>query len=78
MHGVTAFPLSMSTEGEKVKVSLLRGGKSVELRLTSMGLNVGSELTVSQHQGGNVVVVRGETRLALGSSMAQKIMVEKI
>ncbi len=78
MHGVTAFPLSMSTEGEKVKVSLLRGGKSVELRLTSMGLNVGSELTVSQHQGGNVVVVRGETRLALGSSMAQKIIVEKI
>ena len=78
MHGVRAFPLSMSTEGEKVKVSLLRGGKSVELRLTSMGLNVGSELTVSQRQGGNVVVVRGETRLALGSSMAQKIMVEKI
>ncbi len=69
------FPLAMAQEGEKVKVFLLRSGKNLERRLISLGLNVGSELIVSQRHGGNVVVIRGETRLALGTGMAQKIMV---
>ena len=70
-----AFPLAMAGEGERVRIYLLRGGKGLEMRLTSLGLNVGSELIVSQRQGGNLVVIRGETRLALGAGMAQKIMV---
>ncbi len=65
----------MAQEGERVRIYLLRGGKGLEMRLTSLGLNVGSELVVSQHQGGNMVVLRGETRLALGAGMAHKIMV---
>jgi ferrous iron transport protein A len=69
------FPLTMAQEGEKVKVFLLRSGKNLERRLISLGLNVGSELIVSQRHGGNVVVIRGEIRLALGTGMAQKIMV---
>ncbi len=74
-RGVAAFPLAMAQEGERVRIHLLRGGKGLEMRLTSLGLNVGSELVVSQHQGGNMVVLRGETRLALGAGMAHKIMV---
>jgi ferrous iron transport protein A len=70
-----AFPLAMAGEGARVRIQLLRGGKGLEMRLTSLGLNVGSELVVSQHQGGKMVVLRGETRLALGAGMAQKIMV---
>jgi len=73
-HG-KAFPLAMAHEGSKVRIRLLSGGKGLEMRLTSLGLNVGSELVVSQHQGGKIVVLRGETRLALGAGMAQKIMV---
>jgi len=69
------FPLAMAQEGEQVRIFLLRGGKGLEMRLTSLGLNVGSDLTVAQHQGGNLVVIRGETRIALGAGMAQKIMV---
>ncbi len=69
------FPLAMAQEGERVTILLLRGGKGLELRLTSLGLNTGSELLVSQRQGGNLVVIRGETRIALGAGMAQKIMV---
>lgn len=78
MHEVPdtgAFPLAMAQEGERVRVFLLRGGKGLEMRLTSLGLNVGGELTVSQRQGNNLVVIRGETRLALGAGMAHKIMV---
>lgn len=69
------FPLAMAQEGEHVEIFLLRGGKGLEMRLTSLGLNMGSELTVSQRIGGNLIVIRGETRLALGVGMAQKIMV---
>ncbi|NJN46496.1 MAG: ferrous iron transport protein A [Candidatus Competibacteraceae bacterium] len=69
------FPLAMAQEGEQVTIFLLRGGKGLEMRLTSLGLNIGGELTVSQREGGNLVVLRGETRLALGVGIAQKIMV---
>ncbi|MBU0501352.1 MAG: ferrous iron transport protein A [Gammaproteobacteria bacterium] len=77
-HNLRApFPLSMAQEGERVRIFLLRGGNGLSMRLTSLGLNLGSELVVSQRQGGNLVVIRGETRLALGAGMAQKIMVTR-
>ena len=72
------YPLATAQEGEKLRIFLLRGGKGLEMRLTSLGLNVGSELLVSQRQGNNLVVIRGETRLALGAGMAQKIMVVRL
>jgi ferrous iron transport protein A len=65
----------MTQEGECVRIHLLRGGKGLEMRLTTLGLNVGSELPVSQREGGSLVVLRGETRIALGAGMAHKIMV---
>ena len=72
------YPLAMAQEGEHVRISVLRGGKGLEMRLTSLGLNVGSELRISQRQGNNLVVIRGETRLALGAGMAHKIMVVRL
>lgn len=73
-----AFPLSMADEGARVRVVALRGGETLVRRVTEMGLNLGSELTVRQRQGGGVVVARGETRFALGGGMAQKVMVEQV
>ncbi|MFP4207301.1 MAG: ferrous iron transport protein A [Wenzhouxiangella sp.] len=70
-----AFPLTMAREGMRVRIHRLLGGKGLEMRLTSLGLNVGSELVVSLHQGGKLVVLREETRLALGAGMAHKILV---
>jgi ferrous iron transport protein A len=69
------FPLATAQEGERLRIHLLRGGKTLEMRLTALGLNVGSELTVSQRSGGSLVVLRGETRIALGAGMAHKVMV---
>lgn len=69
----------MADEGVCVRVVALRGGTGLERRLTDMGLNVGSELTVTQRQGGSALVVcRGETRFALGDGMAHKILVEEV
>lgn len=72
-----AFPLAQASEGDWVRICFFRAGQGLEMRLTSMGLNLGSELRVSQRIGGNLVVLRGETRLALGAGMAQKILVER-
>jgi ferrous iron transport protein A len=69
----------MADEGARVRVVALRGGEVLARRMTEMGLNVGSELTVRQRQGGGgLVVSRGETRFALGGGMAHKVMVERV
>jgi len=72
------FPLMMADAGAHVRIVALRGGVGLNKRMTEMGLNVGSELTVRQRQGGGVVVSRGEMRFALGGGMAQKVMVVRV
>lgn len=71
----SAYPLMMADEGARVRVVALMGGAGLERRMTEMGLNIGAELVVRQRQGGGLVVMRGETRYALGGGMAHKIMV---
>lgn len=72
------FPLAMAQEGERVRIARLSGGHGLEIRLTELGLNVGSELLIAHRQGGQLVVIRGEARLALGASMAHKIWVSRL
>jgi len=70
------FPLNMVIEGEKVKIVSIIGGKNLVKRLLALGLIEETEMQVLHKQPGNgVVVACGETRLALGLGMAQKIMV---
>jgi ferrous iron transport protein A len=68
-----AFPLMMADVGARVRIVALMGGAG--RRMTEMGLNIGAELVMRQREGGGVVVMRGETRFALGGGMAHKIMV---
>jgi|GEM_PF-866002 len=69
------FPLSMADEGESVRIVLHRGGKGLEKRLTSLGLNRDSEVRIVHRRGGSLVVGRADSRFALGAGMAQKILV---
>ncbi|HDN26668.1 MAG TPA: ferrous iron transport protein A [Thioploca sp.] len=69
-----AFPLPMATEGERVKIVGVTGGKLLIKRLIAMGLIEETELQVLQRENG-VVVACGETRLALGFGIANKIQV---
>lgn len=71
-------PLAVAREGERVRVARLLGGRGMALRLTELGLNVGSEVRVLHRQGGQVVVLRGETRLALGAGIAHKVLVTPV
>ncbi len=77
-NGMTmqAFPLGMASEGELVKIVGVIGGKSVTKRLMAMGMIEDTQLQVLQRQKGmGLIVVCGETRLALGAGMANKVMV---
>ncbi len=78
MTQTSSFPLGMATEGSSVRITALHGGTGLARRVTEMGLNVGSEITIHQRQGAGLVVSRGETRFALGGGMANKIMVEVV
>ncbi len=69
------FPLTMADEGVEVRIVALRAGRGMDLRLTELGLNVGSQVRVMQRRGSGLIVARGEARFAIGGGMATKIMV---
>lgn len=72
--------LTQMKDGQKGKVVNIVGGKSLLNRLDTMGIRVGVEvLKISGHPlGGPVVVQVGGSVVAVGHSMARKIIVEKI
>ncbi len=70
--------LAQLKTNHKAKVSVISGGGNLENKLMSMGLHKGKEITKLSHIGlkGPVVIKTGRTILALGHSVAEKIMVE--
>ncbi|MFO7913578.1 MAG: FeoA domain-containing protein [Desulfotignum sp.] len=72
-------PLHKARPGERLQVKQLEAGKKMQLRISSMGLKTGDEIeVVSNGFGGQVVIAAGDTRLVLGSGMAQKIWVQPV
>lgn len=71
----SSFPLPMAASGEPMRVVGFSQGMNIEKRLAGMGLSLGSEIHVLQREGGNLVVALGNTRLALGCGLAQKVLV---
>lgn len=67
--------MSMADTGARVRIVSLMGGGGHNKRMTDMGLNVGAELAVQQRESAGLVVVRGETRFALGIGMAHRVIV---
>jgi len=74
------FPLSMASGGERVRIADLRGGRGFQEKLISMGLNIGDEIRIMEHQtrGAAIVLAKGEIRYILGGGMALKIFVQTI
>lgn len=74
--GELAFPLSTAAAGDRLVITALKAGKGLGRRLADLGLPVGTEIEVVHRQhGGRLVVARQMSRVALGASMTQKIMV---
>lgn len=69
-------PLAMASEGESVRIIMIRGGRKIQERLLSMGINIEDEIEVVQRQKKGAVLISKEgNRYALGGGMAQKIQV---
>lgn len=64
---------------EKVKILEILGGSNLENKLLSMGVYKGKPVVKLSHIGlkGPVVIKAGRSILALGHSVAEKIIVEK-
>ncbi len=69
-------PLSSIHGGERVQVTQVIGGRALVRRLREMGISNGVEIEVAQNTGGPVIIILGNSRMALGQGMAGKIMVE--
>ncbi len=73
----TIVALHKAKQGEKLIVKGFEAGKSMQLRISSMGLKTGDLIEiVSNGFGGQVVIAVGENRLVLGKGMAEKISVQ--
>ncbi len=63
--------------GKKAKVVSINGGVGVKTRLQAMGIFPGVYISVIQSLGkGPVIIEAGNTRLAIGRGMAEKVEIE--
>ena len=69
------MPLSMIGEGESATITWIGGKEETRRFLENLGFVVGAIVTVISKTGGNVIVNIKESRVAIGSDMASKIMV---
>ncbi len=73
------IPLSMATQGEKVKIIKISGGRGFVRRITEMGLCPGAEVEVVSNFGaGPLIIGLGGLRFGIGFGMAKKILVEPL
>ena len=63
--------------GEAAHIAEIHGGRALTRRLLGLGLRVGSPVTVLHHRGQGVVLSNGETRVALGGGVAEKLWVRR-
>ena len=63
--------------GEHARIAEIRGDRQFIRRLLSLGLRVGSEVNVLHRRGGGVVVISDGNRVALGGTIAERLMVER-
>lgn len=70
------LPLAMARDGEMVIIKDIVGGRESRGRLSDLGLRKGDKLEIINNNGvGRLIIGHGDTRLALGRGVAQKIMV---
>ncbi len=59
-----------------MKITAINLGKSLHQQLMELGLPMGSEIRILQHQaGGGTVVAKDNLRIALGPAIARQISV---
>jgi len=72
------FSLSHARPGDFVRVTDVNAAKPLKKRLVSMGVLINSRLHVIQRRGGSLVVGFDSSRIAIGASMSQHILVQAV
>ena len=78
-EGETIMPLSMTSVGQEVVLKAINWGPKMKKRLESLGLTPGIKISVisNDSNGAFILNVRG-SRLVLGGSVTQQILVELV
>lgn len=69
------MPLTFAEAGEENIIKKIGGKPEIKKHLENLGFVVGGSVRVINRLGGNVIVNIKETRVAVSSEMAQKIMI---
>ena len=69
------MPLTLAAIGERNTIRKVGGSPEVIKHLENLGFVVGSDVTIINTLGGNVIVSVKEARVAISREMAQKIMI---
>ena len=69
------MPLALADIGEENIIKKIGGKPEVKKHLENLGFVVGSDVTVLNSIGENVIVKVKEARIAISAEMAQKIYV---
>ena len=69
------MPLTMAKAGETVTIKKITGKDEVRQHLAELGFVVDSTITVVSKMGGNLILQVKDSRIALDTSMATRIMI---
>ncbi|MCF2661632.1 FeoA family protein [Pseudoflavonifractor phocaeensis] len=69
------MPLTMAKRGETVTIRKITGRDEVRQHLAELGFVVDSDVTVVSEIAGNLILQVKDSRVALDSTMANRIMI---
>ena len=69
------MPLTLDDTGETYVIKRIGGKPEVKKHLENLGFVIGSNVSVINTIGGNIIVKVKEARVAISQEMAQKIMI---
>ena len=69
------MPLTLADTGETYVIKRIGGKPEVKKHLENLGFVIGSNVSVINTIGGNIIVKVTEARVAISQEMAQKIMI---
>ena len=69
------MPLTLADTGETYVIKRIGGKPEVKKHLENLGFVIGSNVSVINTIGGNIIVKVKEARVAICQEMAQKIMI---
>ncbi len=70
--------LSQLEVGAHARIVHIKGNRNLVRRLLSLGLREGVEVDIIQRRGRSVVVAGSGTRVAIGSSIAEKLFMQPV